>query len=75
MTLGELAKVYHGRVILTALALHKATNEDYSLEYYSFRTIGDFASLADIPEFYESTVKSIVVGHGSVLFVDIVDYI
>ena len=70
MILGELAKVYHGRVILTALAFYKATNE-----YYSFRTIGDFASLADIPEMYENTVKSIVVGHASVLFVDIVEYV
>ena len=70
MTLGELAKVYHGRVILTAIAFYKATNE-----YYSFRTIGDFASLADIPEMYENAVVSIVVGIDHTLFVDIAEYI
>lgn len=69
MTLGELAKVYHGRVILTSLAFCPTSGK-----YYSFRTIGDFASLADIPEFYGNTVKSIVNGH-DVLLVDIAEYI
>ena len=70
MKLGDLAKVYRGRAIVTACAFYKETKE-----YYSFMTVGDFPNLNYIPERYENEISVIRVDPTGFLWIDVIEWI
>ena len=69
MTIGDLAKVFSGRVMLTALAYDKKTKN-----YYSFRSVGEFPSLKYVPEYHHNEIKSLLIDGRGVMWVDFIQW-
>ena len=70
MTIGDLAKVFSGRVMLTALAYDKKTKE-----YYSFRSVGEFPNLGYAKVYRQNEIRDILPDGRGVLWVDFIEWV